>query len=138
LIDLAPEQVYDTVSVAWTGTSGKKHVETATQGNGAVYPVVEMNDDQRNSNNAKDYADRLLAEYGSERYSGTVTIYNGDRVMHAGRNLVITDWDQGKSLQHKITTITQREDSIQLTIGWPQIVSHFLARLEQKQKRTRR
>jgi hypothetical protein len=67
-----------------------------------------------------------------------VTIYNGDRVMHAGRNLVITDWDQGKSLQHKITTITQREDSIQLTIGWPQIVSHFLARLEQKQKRTRR
>jgi hypothetical protein len=138
LIDLAPEQIYDTVSVAWTGTSGKKHVETVTQGNGAIYPAVDMQDDQRNGNNANDYAKRLLAEYGSERYSGTVTIYNGSRLMHAGRNLVITDWDQGASLHHKITTVTQREDSIQLTIGWPEIVSHFLARLQQKQKRSGR
>lgn len=135
LIDLAPEQVFDTTSVVWTGTSGRKHRATATQGNGAIYPPVEMQDTQRNGNNAADYADRLLAEFGAERYSGSVTVYTGDRLIHAGRNLKITDWDQGKSLQHKITTITQREDSLQLTIGWPQIVSHFLARLQQKQKR---
>lgn len=140
VLDLTPEPIYDIVRVVYTTPAGKPAEVQKQQGNGRELPPVELSDPQRDNRAARALAERLLDEFGSSRWSGTVTLNSGPRTLHAGRILVISDWDAGDdSLPHQIEDVSQSATEITLGIRAPQISSRFMARIEKKaQRRGRR